>query len=495
MDVPTSSDDEYPLTAFPSTALMVSLKKALNITLRAAHKNLGTKEFVIELKLEQKCLKKVVWTQKSRRIDQVSTIILYEKNHSATKSHKNESSVKEFHLVGFSSQQDVQLALFGVLLVTYTVTVAGNMVILVLVWVDASLHKPMYFFIANLSSLEICYTSVIVPKTLENLVSQSKVITFFSCLVQLYFFGAFGGSESLLLAVMAYDRFLAICKPLHYSREMSNRSSCGLAVTSWVGGFLSSLVPNLIISRLPFCGPTRINHFFCDVFPLLKLSCGNTYASEISIFLFSLVVGLGSFLLILVSYAQIIRTILCIPSRIGRQKAFSTCFSHITVVGIYYGTVTTMYVAGPRANSSEDLSKVLALQYTVLTPLLNPVIYTLRNKEVKDALHKVICRKHGFAFAFYKSEMLKLWLLKESKLPISLHIILASSIRFAYIPTHIPTSINFDFVIERAHQLTPFVIFNISKSTSESDPIDSREYQDDQMRLWMWLKSLYRASS
>ncbi|XP_067386767.1 olfactory receptor 11A1-like [Emydura macquarii macquarii] len=303
----------------------------------------------------------------------------------------NQTSITEFVLLGFRTLLELQILLFLLFLVIYIATMAGNILIMVLVVTVQHLHTPMYFFLGNLSCLETCYASTILPRMLASLLTGDRTISVSGCITQFYFFGSLAGTECLLLSVMSYDRYLAIVKPLHYAARMNGRSCLQLAAGSWVGGFLGSSVSTLSISQLTFCGPNAIDHFFCDFIPLVKLSCNDPQLMEILSLLLSLIISLVPFLLTLVSYICIIATILRIPSTTGRRKAFSTCSSHLIVVSIYYGTLLITYMF-PTADMLRDFKKVLSVVYTVLTPLVNPLIYTLRNKEVKEALRKA-CRK------------------------------------------------------------------------------------------------------
>ncbi|XP_067386071.1 olfactory receptor 11L1-like, partial [Emydura macquarii macquarii] len=247
---------------------------------------------------------------------------------------------------------------------------------------------PMYFFLGNLSCLEACYTSTIL---LASLLTGDRTISVSRCISQYYFFSSLGATECLLLSVMSYDRYLAIVKPLHCTARMSGRSCLQLAGGSWVGGFLASSITALSISQLTFCGPNSIDHFLCDFIPLVKHSCYDPQLMEILAFILPLIISLVPFLLTVMSYICIIATILRIPSTTGRQKAFSTCSSHLIVMYIYYAALLIAYMF-PTAHMLRDFKKVLSVVYTVLTPLVNPLIYSLRNKEVKGALRKA-CRK------------------------------------------------------------------------------------------------------
>ncbi|XP_014383056.1 olfactory receptor 6F1-like [Alligator sinensis] len=301
---------------------------------------------------------------------------------------RNHTSVKEFILLGFPGALYLQISLFVLFLFMYIMTVTANMAIIALVMISQRLRTPMYFFICNLSFLEIWYTTACVPKTLANLMSQSQTISFTSCILQMYFVFSFGCTEYFFLAVMAYDRYLAICHPLHYSSIMNNTLSIQLALGCWVCGFLAICLPAYLIARLSFCGPNIINHFFCDIAPWIVLSCTDTYVVELVAFITSFIVILGSCAITLVSYVYIISTILNIPSVKGRKRAFSTCSSHLTIVIIWYGSTIFLHVK-PSIQNSLELTKIVTVLNTIVTPLLNPFIYALRNTEVKEAVKHV----------------------------------------------------------------------------------------------------------
>ncbi|XP_025977238.1 olfactory receptor 11L1 [Dromaius novaehollandiae] len=305
----------------------------------------------------------------------------------------NVTAVLEFRLLGFSSNPHCQILLFTLFLVIYILTIIGNIIIISVVTLKPQLHSPMYKFLKNLSFLEICYTTTIVPNMLANLVVKRKIISFSGCITQLYYFIFLGATECYLLAVMAYDRYLAVCDPLQYVTSMTAEFYTRLAVGSWVTGAFTGFLPCLMISRLHFCSYNLIDHFFCDIPPLLKLSCSDTTVTEAVIFILSLLVLSSCFVLTLVSYLFIILSILKIPSATGRRKTFSTCSSHLVVVAIYYGTMISMYVR-PTSSLPSQLNKGVSVLYTVITPLLNPVIYSLRNKGFKDALGKIAIRHH-----------------------------------------------------------------------------------------------------
>ncbi|XP_039357743.1 olfactory receptor 6N1-like [Mauremys reevesii] len=307
---------------------------------------------------------------------------------------RNQTAVTGFILLGFGNLPDLQILLFLMFLVIYMATVAGNMLITSLVVADQHLHTPMYFFLGNLSCLETCYTSTILPRMLVSLLTGDKTISFNGCFSQLYFFSALVGTECYLLAAMSYDRYLAICKPLHYSTLMNTRFCLQLAAGSWLNACLAITIFVSFLSQLSFCGPNEIDHFYCDPVPLMELSCSDTHLSILVDFILACVFTLPPFLLTLMSYVFILANILRIPSTTRRQKAFSTCASHLTVVTIFYGTMMIFYML-PKRDTLRDLKKVLSLCFTVLTPLLNPLIYSLRNREVKEALSKAIS-KCGF---------------------------------------------------------------------------------------------------
>ncbi|XP_060111174.1 olfactory receptor 10A2-like [Heteronotia binoei] len=305
---------------------------------------------------------------------------------------QNSTAPVEFRLLGLSDEPDLQSILFSTFLVIYIIILAGNSIIILLTLVDPALHTPMYFFLRNLSFLEICYTSVNVPKMLENLLSGNKSISFLGCAVQTYFTFFLGGSECFLLAFMAYDRYVAICKPLHYPVLMNRNVCMSLAVASWLSGFFMSFSHTSMIFTMSFCGSNEINHFFCDIPPLLKLACGDTSKTEIAVFVGAMVFGTLPFLMILMSYAGIIATILGISSAEGRKKTFSTCSSHLIVVSLFYGSACIIYLK-PQSTYSANTDKYLSLFYTIVGPALNPIIYSFRNKEVKGALRRICERK------------------------------------------------------------------------------------------------------
>ncbi|KAM9255115.1 LOW QUALITY PROTEIN: olfactory receptor 6B1-like [Cariama cristata] len=300
---------------------------------------------------------------------------------------KNQTSTDEFILLGFSYRPPVQTLIYLVFLVTYMVTITENAIIIFVVKRNYHLQKPMYYFLGNLSFLEI-YISVTLPRFLFGFRSQSMTISFSSCMTQLYFFISLMCTECALV-VMAYDCYLAICHPLSYQAVMTHKLCFQLSILSWAGGFSISFVKVSFISHLKFCGPQVINHFFCDISPVLNLSCTDMSLAETLDFVLALVILLIPLLIIVFSYCCILSTILCMPSAQGRRKVFSTCISHFTVVIIFFSTTLFMY-ARPRRIHPFNLNKIVSVFYAVFTPALNPVIYCLRNKEVKEILRKTI---------------------------------------------------------------------------------------------------------
>ncbi|CAI9622307.1 unnamed protein product [Staurois parvus] len=292
--------------------------------------------------------------------------------------------VQEFILIAFSEFPHLQ-----VLLSVFIICVIGNIIIIILIRIDPLLHTPMYLFISAFAVLEIIFVTVTLPKLLDNLISGNKSMSVLGCFTQMFVFSGLGITESYLLVVMAFDRNLAINNPLHYSSIMKKELCFKLAVLPWIGGFTISILTTLFTACLKFCGPNQINHFFCDVGQLQNLACSDLFVSKVTVFLsavFSIVI---SFIIIIALYAHIINTILKIKGAEGKQKAFSTCSSHFTVASLFYGAGLVVYI---RPTGGEN-DKFLALIYTVLTPLLNPFIYTLRNSDVKTAVNNLILKK------------------------------------------------------------------------------------------------------
>ncbi|XP_037696073.1 olfactory receptor 6 [Choloepus didactylus] len=301
----------------------------------------------------------------------------------------NITNISEFILVGFPAAPWLQFLLFFLFLITYLFVLLENLVIIFTIWVTASLHKPMYYFLGTMSFLEAWYISVTVPKMLAGLLLHPNVISFLGCMTQLYFFMSLACTECVLLAAMAYDRYVAICWPLRYPVMMNTRFCVQLTIGSWVSGFTISMAKVYFISQVAFCGSNILNHFFCDVSPILKLACLDFSVAEMVDFLLAIVILVFPLSATVLSYVFIVSTILHIPSSSGQRKAFSTCASHITVVVIFYTAVIFMYVR-PRAIASLNSNKLISAIYSVFTPMLNPIIYCLRNKEVKHAIRKTM---------------------------------------------------------------------------------------------------------
>ncbi|XP_032076950.1 olfactory receptor 5V1-like [Thamnophis elegans] len=297
--------------------------------------------------------------------------------------------VTEFLFLGFSGMPRGQPFFFLMFLAIYLITLVANAVILLLIQVDSRLHSPMYYFLSHLSCLDICYSSVTLPTILVNLLRQQPTISYNECMAQMFFLMTFAGTECALLAVMAYDRYAAICEPLRYSQLMSKEVRVPLATASWVWGLLDSAIHTALATDLAFCGANKIHHIFCDVPPLLKIACSDTYINEMALHTASVFVGLSPFLLVVISYVYILSTILKIRSSTGRRKTFSTCAAHLITVIVYFGMANLNYNR-PSAGYSLGVDTLVSTLYCIITPMLNPLIYSLRNKEVKGALQKLL---------------------------------------------------------------------------------------------------------
>ncbi|XP_027781405.2 olfactory receptor 10AG1-like [Marmota flaviventris] len=306
-------------------------------------------------------------------------------------AEENVSTVAQFVLLGFSELPNLQGFLSGVFSIIYMVILIGNSLIVIITRLDPALHKPMYFFLAHFSILEICYVSVTLPRYLVSLWTWDSSISLLSCATQMCLFLAVGTAECFLLAVMAYDRYVAICNPLHYPVVMTPKKCHQLAIGSWLGGMPVQIGQTCRIFSLHFCHTNQINHFFCDIPPILKLACGDTSIQEISIYVVVMLVAAVPFLLILASYSKIISTILRLPTAQGRTKAFSTCSSHLLFVVLFFGTASITYFR-PKSNHSAGTDKLLSLFYTIVTPTFNPVIYTLRNQDVIAAFKRLLLK-------------------------------------------------------------------------------------------------------
>ncbi|XP_053331012.1 olfactory receptor 10G7-like [Spea bombifrons] len=297
---------------------------------------------------------------------------------------KNYSAVNEFVLLGLPHTEVMKIPFFVLFLCIYILTLLGNITLILAVRGDPNLHIPMYIFLLNLSFLDIWLSTVTLPKMLTNFVKETNIISFNGCIAQFYFFHFFGSTECFLYTIMAYDRYLAICHPLHYSKFMSMKLCTQFTTGIWLAGSIHSMIHTTLTFRLPFCGPNKIDYFFCDVIPLLKLACSDTTVNKAIIITNIGAVALICFIMILISYAHIVRTILKISSSEGRRKTFSTCASHLTSVIFFYGPPVFIYLS---PNSMDYIvEETIAVFYTLMTPMLNPMIYSLRNKDVKKAL-------------------------------------------------------------------------------------------------------------
>ncbi|KAM9660508.1 olfactory receptor 10AG1-like [Trichechus inunguis] len=312
-------------------------------------------------------------------------------HHQENPTEDNLTELMEFVLLGFADLPHLQWFLFGFFLIIYIIILMSNGTICLITKMDPALQSPMYFFLSNFSFLEICYVSATLPRMLMNLGTQRRRISLVACATQMCFALMFGGTECLLLAVMAYDRYVAICNPLNYPLVMNHRVYIQLVTGSWIIGIPVQIGQTYQIFSLPFCGSKQINHFFCDIFPILKLACGDTFVNETLVYIVAVLFVVVPFLLILGSYSKIISIILKLPSDTSRSKAFSTCSSHLMVVVLFFGSAIITYLR-PNTRQSEETDKVLSLFYTILTPMFNPMIYSLRNKDVIMALRKLLSK-------------------------------------------------------------------------------------------------------
>ncbi|KAM6158280.1 LOW QUALITY PROTEIN: olfactory receptor 10AG1-like [Rhynchocyon petersi] len=318
---------------------------------------------------------------------------LYERMKKETPPEGNETKLMEFGLLGFADVPNLQWFLFGFFFIIYIIILINNGTIFLNknTKIDPSLQSPVYFFLANLSFLEICYVSVILPRMMMNLATQRRKISLLACAAQMCFFLILGTTECLLLAVMAYDRYVAICNPLRYPLLMNHSVCIQLVTSSWITAVPVQVGQTYQIFSLRFCGSNQINHFFCDIPPVLKLGCGEIFINEILEFIITVLFAVVPFLLIVTSYSKIISTILKLSSAASRAKAFSTCSSHLMVVLLFFGSESVSYLR-PNTGHSETTDKVCSLFYTILTPMFNPIIYSLRNKDVVMALRKFVCK-------------------------------------------------------------------------------------------------------
>ncbi|XP_076970774.1 olfactory receptor 8B8-like [Tamandua tetradactyla] len=304
----------------------------------------------------------------------------------------NGSFVSEFILVGLTDNPDLQLPLFFLFLAMYMVTVFGNLGLITLIGLNSHLHTPMYFFLLNLSFIDLCYSSVITPKMLINFISRKNIISYISCMIQLYFFCSFGISECHVLTSMAYDRYVAITNPLLYNIAMSPKVCCNLMFGSYLMAFSSSMADTVCMQRLTFCDSNTINHYFCYILPVLQLSCTSTFVNELVVYIVSVISIIIPSLTIFISYGFILCSILRINSIEGKFKAFSTCSSHIMAVSLFFGSCAFMYLQPSSARSMNE-GKISSVFYTTVVPMMNPLIYSLRNKDVILALRKTLKRR------------------------------------------------------------------------------------------------------
>ncbi|XP_043846341.1 olfactory receptor 1361-like [Dromiciops gliroides] len=302
---------------------------------------------------------------------------------------RNQTKVLEFLFLGLSDQPEQKQLLFRLFLVMYFIGTLGNLLTILAICFDSHLHTPMYFFLSNLSLLDLCFTSTTIPKMLVNYLLESHTISYAGCLAQMYFFVAFGGSDSILLSVMAYDRYLAVCHPLHYGTVMTSHLCALLVTVPWVSAHLIATVHTVLMAQLSFCTNNQIPHFFCDINSLIKLSCSDTYVNEMLVLLLGGILILIPFICIVVSYTPIVSAVWKISSTHGKWKAFSTCGSHLSVVILFYGTIIGVYF-NPSSIHTAQNDMIATVMYTVVTPTLNPFIYSLRNKDLKGALGKLL---------------------------------------------------------------------------------------------------------
>ncbi|XP_040188312.1 olfactory receptor 1019-like [Rana temporaria] len=304
----------------------------------------------------------------------------------------NQTSPGRFVLLGLSNIPSLQAICVLVFSMMYVIALSGNLLLIIVVRTNGKLQTPMYFFLCNLSVIDIGFSSTIVPLIIINTLIKDTSISLLGCAVQMFFHLGLGGTECVILAVMAYDRFAAICRPLHYSTIMNKMLCASLAVGSWSISFLNSTIHVALIFQLPYCKSHHVNHFFCEVPPFLRMSCRDTFFHELGMYISAGTLAMTSFCLTLFSYVNIISTILNIRSSQGRHKAFSTCGSHLTVVVLYYGTVFIMYLR-PRSTYSPELDNTLSILYTVVTPMLNPMVYSMRNEDVKNTVKRIHINK------------------------------------------------------------------------------------------------------
>ncbi|XP_072455537.1 olfactory receptor 1f45-like [Notamacropus eugenii] len=305
---------------------------------------------------------------------------------------RNQSRISEFILLGLSNQPEQERLLFFLFLVMYLITVLWNLLIILAIRTDSHVHTPMYFFLSNLSLVDICFTSSTVPKMLVNHISGNKAISYTSCLTQVFFSNWFAGLDSIILASMAYDRYVAICAPLHYTMIMTQKVCSCLVAVCWFWACTDALVHTVSLTRLSFCGHNEIPHFFCELCAVIRLACSDTFLNDLMVYTVGGLTAVMPFIGILISYMCIFVAVLKIPLASGKQKAFNTCGSHIAVVCLFYGTVFGVYF-NPTSTHTAQKDTASAVMYTVVTPMLNPFIYSLRNKDMKGAMRMLFTRK------------------------------------------------------------------------------------------------------
>ncbi|XP_058512294.1 olfactory receptor 7A10-like, partial [Ochotona princeps] len=302
---------------------------------------------------------------------------------------KNQTQLSEFLLLGFSEDPALQPLIFGLFLSMYLVTVSGNLLIVLAILSEPHLHTPMYFFLANLSLVDVCFTSTTIPKMLMNIQTQSRSISYAGCITQMLFFLLFGSVDDLLLAVMAYDRFVAICHPLHYTVIMNSQLCVQLVLLCWIIGVLNALMHSLLVLRLSFCTHIDMPHFFCEIKQVVHRACSDTFLNELMMYLVAVLLAGGPLSGILYSYSKIVSSIRAISSTQGKYKAFSTCASHLLTISLFYGTIIGVYLSASALPSSASTAAA-SVMYTVVVPMLNPFIYSLRNTDMKRALKKLL---------------------------------------------------------------------------------------------------------
>ncbi|KAM4013521.1 olfactory receptor 5AR1-like [Anomaloglossus baeobatrachus] len=310
-----------------------------------------------------------------------------EGSHSRVVDPFNQSSETRFILLGLSDVPYLKVIGFLSFLVIYMITLLANFLLIISVRINPKLHTPMYFFLTNLSFIDICFSTTVVPKMLKNTLSTDKSVSLVECAIQMHFHLGFGSTECFLLAFMAYDRFAAICRPLHYATIMSKKMCISMAAGSWITSFIHSILEVTYTFQMSFCSSNHVNHFFCEVPPFFKISCSDTWLHEVIMFITATIITILTFLLILISYVQIVSTIVKINSSDRSYKTISTCISHIIVVTFYYGTIMILYLR-PHSLTNPNMDRSVAILYTAVTPMLNPIIYSVRNKDVKNTVRK-----------------------------------------------------------------------------------------------------------